>query len=576
MKIIVVGGVAGGASAAARLRRLDESAEIIVFERDSYVSFANCGLPYHIGGVIEERDKLLVQTPEGLRESLNLDVRVDHEVVGIDRAAKTVTVREGTGGDPVSESYDKLILAQGAEALRPPIPGADSPGVFVLRTMPDMDAIIAALTPAVRRAAVIGAGYIGVEVAENFRHLGLEVDLIEMLDHIIPTLDPEMARDLEYRMESHGVRLHLSMAAEEISEHGRGLRVTLANGDTLDVDLIVLAVGVRPEATLAKETGLELGETGAVVTDAHLRTSDPDIYAVGDMVEVRDTVLGTPANIALAGPANRQGRIAADHIAGRDSRYTTSQGTSIVQVFDAVAGGTGATERSLKNAGVPYRKVYLHPSNHASYYPGAQAMHMKVLFSPDGGRLLGAQVVGFDGVDKRIDVLATALRSGLTVFDLEHLELAYAPPFGSAKDPVNMAGFMAASLLRGDVRYWYAEDYPEKTSDGVLLDVRGAGEFEAWHIQGAINIPQSELRDRVAELPRGRAVYCYCRSGLRSYLAYRVLVQRGFDDVYTLAGGGLTFGDYHRNVYATGEPHYPVVAHAEQRMAERRRGPRDT
>ena len=572
MKTVVVGGVAGGASIAARLRRLDESAEIIVFERDRYVSFANCGLPYYIGGVIKERAKLLVQTPERLRKSLNLDVRVAHEVVHIDRVAKNVTVRDVENGETFIESYDKLVLAQGARAIRPPIPGVDHPRVFVLRNIPDMDAIIAALTPQVHRTAVIGAGYIGVEVAENFRHLGLAVDLVEMMDQVIPTLDQEMARDIEYHMQSHGVRLHLGTAAEEIREQDGGLLIKLANGDELEVDLVVLGAGVTPETSLAREAGLELGKTGAVRTDVHMRTSDPDIYAVGDMVEVSDTVLEAPTNVALAGPANRQGRIAADHIAGRDSRYSSTQGTSIVLVFDAVGGGTGATERALKKEGVPYRKVYLHPSGHATYYPGTHAMHMKVLFSPEDGRLLGAQVVGFDGVDKRIDVLATALRSGLTVYDLEHLELAYAPPFGSAKDPVNMAGFLAANLLRGDVHFWYAEDYPDKIRDGVLLDVRGAREFADWHITGAIHIPHTQLRQRIEELPRNRAIYCYCRSGFRSYLAYRVLVQQGFDEVYTLAGGGLTFSDYHRSVYATGRPHYPVVSHAEQWMAARTAG----
>lgn len=570
MKIVVAGGVAGGASAAARLRRLDEFAEIILFERDTYVSFANCGLPYHIGGVIDERDKLLVQTPDGLRESLNLDVRVRHEVVEIDRETRTVTILDLASGARFQETYDKLVLSQGAEPIRPPIPGVDHPRVFVLRNIPDMDAIIAALTPGVRRTAIIGAGYVGVEVAENFRHLELEVDLVEMRRQVIPTLDPEMARDLEYHMESHGVRLHLGTAAAEIREQNGSLTVSLTSGETLDVDLVVLAAGVRPETTLARRTGLELGETGGVLTDEHMRTSDPNIYAVGDMVEVRETALGTPAIIALAGPANRQGRIAADHIAGRDSRYTTTQGTSIVLVFEAVGGGTGATEQALKRADVPYRKVYLHPSNHASYYPGAQAMHVKVLFSPDDGRLLGAQVVGFEGVDKRIDVLATALRSGLTVFDLEHLELAYAPPFGSAKDPVNMAGFLASNLLRGDVRFWYPEDHPVKTRAGLMLDVSSASEFDEWHIADAVNIPHTELREHLDELPADRAIYCYCRSGLRSYLAYRVLVQRGFEDVYTLSGGGLTFGDYERNVYATGEPQYPVVAHAEHWMAEHR------
>jgi NADPH-dependent 2,4-dienoyl-CoA reductase/sulfur reductase-like enzyme/rhodanese-related sulfurtransferase len=572
MRIIVVGGVAGGASAAARLRRLDESAEIILLERDGYVSFANCGLPYHIGRVIEERDNLLVQTPEDLHESLNLDVRVRHEVVLINRESKTVTVRDLGSGEETLEPYDKLVLSQGAVPFRPPIPGVDHPRVFVLRNIPDMDAIIAALTPDVRRTAIIGAGYIGVEVAENFRHVDLEVDLVEQMDQIIPTLDPEMARDLEYHMQSHGVRLHLGTAAQEIRERNGGLTVSLANGTALEVDLLVLAVGIRPETTLARQAGLELGETGGVLTDAHMRTSDPDIYAVGDMIEVCDTAMDTPAIIALAGPANRQGRIAADHIAGRDSRYTTSQGTSVVLVFEAIGGGTGATERALKRAGVPYRKVYLHPSNHASYYPGAQAMHMKILFSPDDGRLLGAQVVGFEGVDKRIDVLATALRAGLTVFDLEHLELAYAPPFGSAKDPVNMAGFIASNLLRGDVHFWYPEDHPEKTRAGVMLDVRDAGEFDEWHIADAVNIPQRQLRERLGELPRDQPIYCYCRSGLRSYLAYRLLVQSGFEEAYTLSGGGLTFGDYERNIYATGEPHYPVIAHAEHWMAQHARG----
>lgn len=567
MKLVIVGGVAGGASTAARARRLDETAEIIVLERDHYVSYANCGLPYHIGGVIQDRSKLLVQTPEKLRESLNLDVRVGHEVIAIDRQSQQVAVHNLDTGETYQEAYDKLVLSLGAQPIRPRLPGIDHPQVRVLRNIPDMDAIIAQLGPQTRRVTVVGGGYIGVEVAENLIHRGLQVDLVEMMDQIMPPLDHEMARDLQYHLAEHGVTLHLATAAQSFTPEENGLQVHLANGEVLPTDLVIMAVGVRPNTALAQEAGLPVGPRGGLQVDAHMRTVDPHIYGVGDMVETIHTVTGQPILAALAGPANRQGRIAADHICGRDSTYTTTQGTAIVKLFDMVGGGTGASERQLQQVGMPYHKVYLHPSGHATYYPGTATMHMKVLFQPETGQLLGAQVVGFDGVDKRIDVLATALRAGLTVFDLEHLELSYAPPFGSAKDAVNMAGFLGANLLKGDHQFWYAEDYPTKTQTGTIIDVRTPGEYQNWCIPGAINIPLNMIRDRLPEIPTNQPVFVYCRVGFRGYLAFRILVQKGFN-VFNLAGGALTFSSFHQTVYSTGQADYPFVAHAEDQMAE--------
>ncbi len=568
MKIVIVGGVAGGASTAARARRLDETAEIIVLERDHYVSYANCGLPYHISGVIPNREKLLVQTPEKLKENLNLDVRVGHEVTDIDRQAKTVQVRNLDTGETYGETYEKLVLSLGATPIRPRLPGIDHANIHVLRNIPDMDGIIAAMGPETKRAIVIGGGYIGVEVAENLIHRGLEVHLVEMMHQIMATLDPEMAQDLEYHMADHGVQLHLGLAATSFDDADGAIQATLSNGETLTADLVVMAVGVRPNTELAKQAGLPVGPRGGVQTDNHMRTVDPDIYAVGDMVETEHFVTAESMLAALAGPANRQGRIAADNICGKGSTYRGTQGTAIVKIFDMVGGGTGASERQLKQANLPYRKVYLHPSGHATYYPGTSAMHIKVLFHPDDGKLLGAQVVGFDGVDKRIDVFATALRAGMTVFDLEHLELAYAPPFGSAKDPVNMAGFLGSNLLRGDHRMWYPEDYPENTNLGTILDVRTPKEYEEWHIPGVLNIPLQEMRDRIDEIPQNTPIFVHCRVGFRGYLAYRILVQKGFDHVFNLSGGALTFSSFHPTVYSTGKPDYPFVAHAEDVMAE--------
>lgn len=565
MKVVVVGGVAGGMSAAARLRRLDESAEIVVLEKDAYVSFANCGLPYHIGGDIPERESLLLQTPESLRASLDLEVRTGHEVLSLDPAARRVRVRDLASGVEYDEPYDTLVLATGASPIRPPLPGIDHPRIRTLRNIPDMDAIISVMDGGVEHAVVIGGGYIGLEMVEALRHRGVEVTLVEAADHVMTVLDYEMAHQLEGHLVDHGVRLMMECSAQGFHDDGGRVVVELAHEEVV-ADLVILAVGVRPESRLAAAAGLRLSDRGAVVTDERMRTSDPDIYAVGDSVQVLDTVTGEPVVIPLAGPANRQGRVAADVISGRDSRYSSTQGTGIVKLFDLTAGMTGASERTLRRLGRRYSKVHVHPNGHASYYPGTHAMHLKVLFDPADGRLLGAQAVGVDGVDKRIDVLAVAVRAGMTIEDLEHLELAYAPPFGSAKDPVNMAGFVGGNLLRGDVALWYAEEWPALPAETILLDVRSATEHAEWAIPGSILIPHKELRDRLSELPVGVPVYVYCRSGFRSYLAQRILVQSGWPDARTLAGGELTFRAVHPDG-REGRVQYPVVTYAEDEIA---------
>jgi NADPH-dependent 2,4-dienoyl-CoA reductase/sulfur reductase-like enzyme/rhodanese-related sulfurtransferase len=542
--VVIVGGVAAGMSAAARLRRLDERARIIVFERDDYVSFANCGLPYHISGVIADRDSLFLVSPADLRDRLNLDVYTGHEVTAIDRAAKVVTVVNRHTDHAFIQEYDQLVLACGAAPIRPPMPGVEHPRIFTLRSVADMDAIKGEVDGGATSAVVIGGGYIGVELAEALHQRGLAVTLVEKEREILPPLDPEMDRALVEHMEAQGVVMWLGAGVTAFADRGGRVVVALDDGRQLEADLVVLAIGVRPATWLAQAAGLALGVRGSLAVDAHLRTSDPDIYAAGDGIEVTDLVLGQPCVMPLAGPANRQGRIVADNLCGRPSVYRASQGTSVVKVFDMTGGGTGATEAGLRRAGVPYRKVYLHPHGHASYYPGTRRLHLKLLFAPDDGRLLGAQAVGFDGVDKRLDVLATALRAGMTVFDLEELELAYAPPYGSAKDPVNLAGFIAGNVLRGDLAQWYAEDYPAGVADGLLLDVREPDEFAAWHLPDAVNIPVGELRGRLAELAHGdpqRPLYVYCLSGFRSYLATRLLMQSGCRRVANLAGGLTTF-----------------------------------
>ena len=572
MKTVIVGGVAAGASTGARLRRLDESAEIVILERDHYVSFANCGLPYHIGGVIPDRDSLLLQTPESLARSLALDVRTGQDVIRIDRDAREVEVRDLAQGRTYRESYDKLVLCPGAEPVRPPIPGADDPRVDVLRNIPDMDRIITQLDKGATSAVIVGGSYIGLELAEAFRDRGLATTVVERTERLMPWLDPEMTRILDYHVVTHEVDLRLGTSATAVrhGEDGR-LVVDLSDGTSVEADVVVMAAGARPNVDLARDAGLEIGPRGGIVVDAQMRTSAPDILAAGDAVETAHLLTGEPVLSMLAGPANREGRIAADTIAGREDvgGYRGTQGTAVVKVFEMTAGGTGLTETELRAAGLDYRKVYTHQNGHAAYYPGTAPLFLKVLFDPAGGKLLGAQVLGWDGVDKRIDVLAVALRAGMTVFDLEHLELAYAPPYGAAKDPVNMAGFLGSNLLRGDIHLWYPEDYPGCAGRVTILDVRTPAEYEAWHIPGAVLLPYTELRQRLDEVPRDKPVYTYCRSGFRSYIAYCVLKQNGWDQVAFLAGGMMTYHGYHMTPLAVGSGGMPMVAHAEDQLAQR-------
>jgi NADPH-dependent 2,4-dienoyl-CoA reductase/sulfur reductase-like enzyme/peroxiredoxin family protein/rhodanese-related sulfurtransferase/TusA-related sulfurtransferase len=577
VKIVVVGGVAAGMSIAARARRLDELADIVVFERGHHVSFANCGLPYHIGETIKDRSRLLLQTPESLHESLDIDVRNGVEVLAIDRKAKTVRARVRDTGEEYDEPYDALALAPGADPVRPKLPGIDLPSVHVLRRIGDMDQIKAAVdgdgpkrAGGIKHAVVIGAGYIGLEMAENLHERGVQVEIVEMADQIMPPLDREMTSAMENYLRAHGVTLHLGTAAAAFSTRTDGrTQVELRDNTMITTDLVVMAAGVRPNVALATAAGIELGPRGGIAVDHHMRTSDPSIWAAGDAIEVEHTVLPDTWLIPLAGPANRQGRVAAENICGRDTVYTSTQGTSIVKVFDMVAGATGASEKQLQAAGLPYQTVQTHPHGHAGYYPGTAMMDVKLLFSPEGA-ILGAQISGFDGVDKRLDVLATAIRAGMTVYDLEHVELAYAPPFGSAKDPVNMAGFMASNVLRGDLELWYAKDWPAAVEGTDVVDVRGPEEFEIWHLPGARNVPLKDLRTACADWDKGAPIRLYCAVGFRSYLAYRALVQRGFTDVRTLSGGMTTFRAYHHVAPAKEvDTPTPVISYAEAATSPR-------
>jgi len=546
MKLVIVGGVAGGASAAARARRIDESAHIVLFERGEHISFANCGLPYHIGGVIKDRAALLVQTAAGFRGRYDVDVRTQTEVTRIDRERKTVAWRNTATGQTGEETYDKLILAPGAAPARPPFPGADLDRVFTLRNIADMDRIrdfIDRRKPS--RAVVIGGGYIGLEMVENLVHRGVGVTLIELLPQVLSVADPEMAVPVQQILKAHGVELRLGKQLTGVEAVGEGLVAHLSDGSDAPCDFVALSIGVKPEVSLAKDAGLSLGERGGIAVDSHMRTSDPAIFAVGDAVETRDLVTAARAVIPLAGPANRQGRIAADNALGRDSEYRSTQGTAIVRVFDVALAMTGATEKGLKRAGVAYQKCYVHPMQHASYYPGASPITLKLLFSAPEGRILGACAVGVDGVDKRIDVIATAQRAGLTVFDLEHLELCYSPQFGSAKDPVNMAGFVASNMLRGDAPTIHVPDLDEFDREKmVLLDVRKPDENQAGSIPGSTLIPLDELRKRKCELPKGKRIVAYCQVGLRGYIAVRQLAQSGYDAM-NLSGGYKTYCQFH-------------------------------
>jgi NADPH-dependent 2,4-dienoyl-CoA reductase/sulfur reductase-like enzyme/rhodanese-related sulfurtransferase len=545
MKLVIVGGVAGGASAAARARRLSEEAHIVLFERGPNVSFANCGLPYYVGGEIADREHLLVVTPERMQKRYNLDVRTRTSVEAIDRQAKKVRVRDLATGREYEEAYDKLILAPGAAPLRPPIPGIDLPGIYTLRNLQDVDRIKEKVDQGVRQAVVVGAGFIGLELVENLVRRGIDTAVVELQDQVLPPFDREMTTPIAEELAARGVSVFLGQSAEAFEQTPEGLLVHLKSGQRLPAQLVVLGVGVRPENKLAVDAGLEVGPRGGIRVNEHLQTSDPDIYAVGDAIEVQDFVLSVPTQVPLAGPANRQGRIAADHIFCLPDRYRGTQGTAIVQVFDRTAAMTGASEKTLRRVGRAYRKVYVHPTHHAGYYPGAEAMTLKLLFDPQDGKILGAQAVGGAGVDKRIDVLAVAIQAGMTVFDLEEMELAYSPQYGSAKDPINMAGFVAAGMIRGEQPQVDGDVVAASPAEGpFLIDVRTPQEYAGGHIPGAVNLPVDELRSRLGELPRDREIAVYCQVGQRGYLATRILLQAGFRAV-NVGGGYKTYRLFH-------------------------------
>ena len=540
-RILIVGGVAGGASCAARLRRLDESVEIVIFDRGPYVSFANCGLPYYVGDVIADERKLLVASPEMFRERFNIWVHTNTDVIGIDRPARTITVRDLSTGQIRTERYDALVLSPGSAPIRPPLPGVDLPGVFAVRNIPDSRRIRSwiAERPA-KTAVVVGGGFIGLEMVENLIHRGLSVTVLEKLPQVMPPLDPEVAAPLMEHLIAKGVKLHLGDGLARIDEGADGrLIVVSESGAGFPADLVILAIGVRPENDLAKATGLEIGSRGGIVVDAQMRTSDAEIWAVGDVVEVPDVLTGQDTVLPLAGPANRQGRVAAESIAGRATNFRGIQATAVVGVLGLTVASTGASEKGLRRAGVTsFEKVYLHPGHHAGYYPDAHPIHLKLLFSVPDGRILGAQAVGLEGVDKRIDVIATAIQFRGTVHDLAEAELCYAPQFGAAKDPVNLAGMLAENVLNGDMPLadWLQLD----RTDALLIDVREPGEFAGGHIPNAINLPLSQMRDRYAELPMNREIWTYCQVGQRGYFATRFLAQHGYQS-RNLSGGYMTY-----------------------------------
>ncbi len=556
-KIVIVGGVAGGATAAARLRRLDESAEITVIERTGFVSYANCGLPYYVGGVIPEKKSLTLQTPQSFRSRFNIDVRVSSEVTAIDRGNKRVTVRNLADGGEYSLDYDKLILSPGAKAMVPDTPGVHSERVLKLRTVEDaLEMRRRVVEEKPERVVVVGGGFIGLEAAENLAEAGVGVTILQRSEQVMPPLDWDMACELHAELRKNGVDLRFKHAVESYEETENGIRVHVKGRESIDCAFVVLAVGVVPESELAKAAGLELGPKGSIMVDSHMRTSDPDIYAVGDAVPVTDPVTGALKLTPLAGPANKQGRIAADNICGIPSEYKGTLGASVVKVFGLTAAAVGLNEKAAKAAGVKYERIVGYWGNHAGYYPGAKNMTVKVLFDPDTGRILGAQIVGPVGVDKRIDVFATAIRAGLTGADLAELELSYAPPYGSAKDPVNMCGFMIENIRAGIVKQFHWDEVAALPRDGsvTLLDVRNPGEYEAGHIDGAVNIALDGMREHLGELDKSKPVYVNCFSGMRSYIACRILAGNGFD-VYNLSGG-WRFYDLTMRGRADNE-HYP-------------------
>lgn len=533
MKVVIIGGVAAGASAAARLRRLDETAEIILFEKGSHVSYANCGLPYHLGGVIPQRKSLLVVTPEKFKRQFNVQARVESEVVSIDRTARNVTVRTREG-ETYTESYDKLVLATGSSPIPLQIPGIEDPRVTHLWTLADMDQVMSHVNAGAKRVVLVGAGFVGLEVAENLREKGLEVTVVQRSAHVLSTVDREMALPLARELESCGVRFEFERVVKKFITNESHLGVVLDNGKQFECDFAILCAGVKPNSELARSAGLELGTRGHIVTDEYLKTSDPNIFAAGDAVEVRDPILGGRTAIPLAGPANKQGRLVADNIMGAQARYLGSIGASILKAGKLTVGMVGLTEARLKQKSVAYEKIYLCPNSNASYYPGGTILNIKLIFAPDG-KILGAQAVGVKGVDKRIDVIAAAMRNGMTASELGYLELSYAPPYNSAKDPVNMAGMIAENVLTGTSKVVHADSIP---GGSFLLDVREVSEFNLGTIPGSVNIPLGALRERLAELPKEREIVVFCLAGTRGYVAERILRQHGFS-VKNLSGGYL-------------------------------------
>lgn len=539
MKVVIVGGVAGGATAAARIRRLDEQAEIIVFERSGYVSYANCGLPYYIGDVIADPEALTLQTPESFFSRFRVNMKVHHEVIAIHPERKSVSVKNLKSGEEFEEHFDKLLLSPGAKPTQPRLPGIGLEQLFTLRTVEDTFRIKKYIQKHHPKSAVLaGGGFISLELAENLRKMGMEVTIVQRPKQLMNPFDSDMAAFIHAEVKKHGVKLALGHTVEGFVEKGGGVDVLLKDEAPLHADMVVLAIGVTPDTHLAKESGLELGIKGSIVVNDHMQTSIPDIYAVGDAVQVKHFVTGQDAVISLAGPANKQGRIAADNICGGDSRYTGSQGSSVIQAFDITAASTGINESNAKKAGIDTDKVILSPMSHADYYPGGKVMTMKIVFEKNTFRLLGAQIVGYEGVDKRIDVLATAIRAGIKATELKDLDLAYAPPYSSAKDPVNMAGFMIDNLANGTLKQWHLADAAELPHDGsvTLLDTRTVEEYHCGHIEDFINIPVDELRERLDEISKDKPVYVICQSGLRSYIACRILAGNGFD-CYNFSGG---------------------------------------
>jgi NADPH-dependent 2,4-dienoyl-CoA reductase/sulfur reductase-like enzyme/rhodanese-related sulfurtransferase len=542
-KIIIVGGVAGGATAAARVRRLDETANILLLERGEYISFANCGLPYYIGGVIEKRDDLLVTTLEDFTKRYRIDIRNLSEAIAIDRENKQVQIKNHQTGEIYQESYDKLILSPGAEPIKPPLPGVDLPNIFTLRNIPDTDRIkdlVDAMQP--KSAVVVGGGFIGLEMAENLAHRGVKTTIIEMLDQVMAPLDIEMANMAHTYLREKGVDLELGTRVEAFHQQGEGLIVSVSSGKEVHCDMVILSIGIKPENKLAKDAGLELNQRGGITVNRALQSNDRDIFVVGDAIETREFMTNQPIMVPLAGPANKQGRIAADNVSGRNSEYGGVLGTSILKLFDLTVSSTGMNEKTLKQKKLPYLKSYTHSYSHATYYPGAERMAIKLLFRPDDGKVYGAQIIGKEGVDKRIDVIATALHGGLNVYDLERLELAYAPPYSSAKDPVNVAGYVAANILKSDLKVVHWDEFNDLDRDKrVVIDLRTDSEIEeSGAVSGAVNIPVDDLRSNIETLDKNKSYVMFCAIGLRGYIGYRILSQHGFK-VTSFSGGYETY-----------------------------------